>query len=87
MIDWDTSQSLVARDRNRLRQVHQKKKDVELLMTTVRGLRISPFLKLEDNCFTMLHQFLLYNTVNQLHVYVCTPSHLDLPRILFHPTL
>ena len=49
MIDWDTSQSLVARDRNRLRQVHQKKKDVELLMTTVRGLRISPFLKLDPS--------------------------------------
>ena len=29
------------------------------------------FLKLEDNCFTMLCWFLLYNNVNQLYVYIC----------------
>ena len=44
---------------------------------------------LEYNCFTMLCQFLLYNKVNQLYVYIYPhiPSLLGLPPILPIPPL
>ena len=44
---------------------------------------------LEYNCFTMLHQFLLYNKVNQLYVYIYPhiPSLLGLPPIIPIPPL
>ena len=38
------------------------------------------FFKLEDNCFTMLCWFLLYNNVNQLYVYIC-PLPLNPPSL------
>ena len=37
------------------------------------------FLIGEDNCFTMLHWFLLYINVNQPQVCICAPSLLNLP--------
>ena len=44
---------------------------------------------LEYNCFTMLSQFLLYNKVNQLYVYIYPhiPSLLHLPPTLHIPPL
>ena len=44
---------------------------------------------LEYNCFTVLCQFLLYNKVNQLYVYICPyiPSLLRLPPTLPIPPL
>ena len=44
---------------------------------------------LEQNCFTMLCQFLLYNKVNQLYVYIHPhiPSLLCLPPTLLIPPL
>ena len=44
---------------------------------------------LEYNCFTMLCQFLLYNKVNQLYVYIylhIPPSCVSLPPSLYHPS-
>ena len=44
---------------------------------------------LEYNCFTMVYQFLLYNKVNQLYVYIypiSPPSSVSLPPSLPHPS-
>ena len=46
------------------------------------------FLVLEYSCFTMLSEFLLYNDVNQLCVYMYIPSLMNLPPTsphLAHP--
>ena len=32
------------------------------------------FFKLENNCFTILYSFLLYNNMNQLYVYIYPPT-------------
>ena len=45
---------------------------------------------LEYNCFTMVCQFLLYNKVNQLYIYICSrilPSCISLPPALPIPHL
>ena len=45
---------------------------------------------LENNCFTMVSYFLLYNTVNQLYIYIylpiSPPSCVSLPPSLSHPS-
>ena len=43
---------------------------------------------LEYNCFTMVCQFLLYNKVNQLYIYICShiSPRVSLPSSLSHPS-
>ena len=40
---------------------------------------------LEYNCFTMLCWFLLYNNMNQLHIYISPPSWASLPLLCLTP--